>query len=249
MASTTETGHAKNVANFKSLTNAIANMGELYRPSAERLKLPPLIALHTACEAADSAVDPLRSAYNRIATDRQDFYLPLGSGLVTQLLAIFNVTEAKPNVKSFAKTTANKLRGKAKKTPTPPPAPGETKEDVKHSTSQRSFVMLADNFEAFIAILEAEPTYSPAEEELKVATLKARLAQMKALNNDTDLAYKALKNARIARNRLLYGTGTGLVDVALDVKEYVKGAFTTRSQFYKDIKGLQFKRIEKDPDA
>lgn len=31
MASTTETGHAKNVANFKTLTNSVAGLGDAKR--------------------------------------------------------------------------------------------------------------------------------------------------------------------------------------------------------------------------
>ncbi|MBI1227463.1 MAG: hypothetical protein GC192_19685 [Bacteroidetes bacterium] len=248
MASNSETGHAKNIANLLSLNNSVTGIGALYLPSADRLKLPALTAMHTACAAAHSAVEPLRVIYNRDASERQDYYAPLRGGLVTQLLAIFNGTEALPNVKKTAKTAADKLRGSTKKTTPPPPGPDEAPEDVKHSTSQRSFVMQADNFEDLIAILAAEPTYDPAENELKIATLQARLTQMKALNNTVDLAYKALREARITRNRALYGKN-GLVDTALDVKEYIKGAFTTKSPHYKGVSGLQFKRLAEDPDA
>ena len=36
---------------------------------------------------------------------------------------------------------------------------------------------------------------------------------------------------------------------ALAVKEYVKAAFGTKHQYYKDIKGLKFVRIAYDPNA
>lgn len=249
MASTSETGHAKNVSNFQILINSCTGFGAPYQPTRNALQLPALTAQHTACAAADAAVDPLRIAYNRIAAERKELFVPLSGGLVTQLLAMFSNTDALQQVKDFAKTLANKLRGRSKKTPAPPAAPGDTPEDVRHSTSQRSFAMLTDNFSAFIETLAAEPTYAPAELELRVATLQAMLAAMTSKNNEVDLAYQALRDARTARNSVLYAKDTGLVDVALDVKEYVKAAFGTKSPQFKAVKGLQFTRIASDPNA
>jgi hypothetical protein len=36
---------------------------------------------------------------------------------------------------------------------------------------------------------------------------------------------------------------TGLVDLALDTKTYLKGAFGTKSPHYLEVSGLEFKRM------
>ena len=45
MASTSEVGHAKNVANFQDLIEFVTGYGATYNPSKNSLKLPQLIAL------------------------------------------------------------------------------------------------------------------------------------------------------------------------------------------------------------
>lgn len=241
MASNSEAGHASNVANFQILVNNVTGIGERYKPSNPLLQVTALNPQLTACTAAHSAVkDPLAAKIDTVS-DRAALYKPL-SKLVTRLFAIFKVSGAKKQVKDNAKTIADKIRGMSKKQP---PVPGED----PYSTSQRSFVMQADNFETFISILSVEPTYAPAETELQVATLQAMLTDMRKLTNDVDLVQQVLKKVRIARNTAFYAAETGLVDVALTVKEYVKGAFGTNSPEYKAIKGLKFKRLEEDPNA
>jgi hypothetical protein len=53
----------------------------------------------------------------------------------------------------------------------------------------------------------------------------------------------ALNVARMARNTLLYTKNTGLVDVALGVKLYVKSAFGATSPEYKSISDIQFTKL------
>ena len=250
MASKSEVGNGVNVANFKILINSCTGYGPTYQPSEDRLKLEALNSLYTASAAAQAAVAAPDAAYTRTNSERGALYEPL-SKLTTRIIRMFKVTKALPNVKDNAKTIADKIRGmnrkRKPKTDTPPP-PGETPEDTSHSTSQRSFVMMAENLELLVGILAAEPTYSPAEEDLKVTTLQKLLTDMRTKNNDTDLAYQALRTVRTERDRLLYTEGTGLVDTALDVKLYVSAAFGTSSTQFKEIKGLKFTRIGKDPN-
>ena len=52
-----------------------------------------------------------------------------------------------------------------------------------------------------------------------------------------------LFKARARRNELLYKEMTGLVDLALDTKTYLKGAFGTKSPHYLEVSGLEFRRM------
>jgi hypothetical protein len=80
---------------------------------------------------------------------------------------------------------------------------------------------MIDHFAQLIATLTAEPKYIPNENELKVATLNTMLTDLRAKNTAVINATTALSNARIARDKALYAETTGMVDTALDVKQYV----------------------------
>jgi len=241
MASTSETGHAKNVANFETLINHCTGLGAVYQPSNDALKLTALNPQLLACKAANSAVKVPLVARTDASALRKKLYDELNK-LITQLLSMFLLTDALKQEKNLAKTYARKIKGSKNK---PPAVPGED----PHSTAQLSFVMRADNFETFIEMLDAEPTYDPAETLLQVASLRTRLTTMRSLNNAAGLAHQALRTVRIARNTALYANETGLVDTAMEIKKYLKAAFGTSHTNYKDISGLQFKKLEEDPNA
>ena len=56
MASTTETGHAKNVANFEDLVSFCTGYGTTYNPTQNNIKLPALNTLHANAQNALDAV-------------------------------------------------------------------------------------------------------------------------------------------------------------------------------------------------
>lgn len=52
----------------------------------------------------------------------------------------------------------------------------------------------------------------------------------------------AYSNARITRDTILYSDDTGLIDIASDVKKYVKAIFGASSPQFKQISGIKFKK-------
>ena len=80
----------------------------------------------------------------------------------------------------------------------------------------------------------------PNVEDLKVDSLKTLQADLKVKNNDVVVASIQLSNARIARNEILYKPLTGLIDVAFDLKVYIKSVFGATSPQYKQISKLKF---------
>ena len=105
-----------------------------------------------------------------------------------------------------------------------------------------SFDNRIENFDRFIMLLSSIPLYNPNEAELKVETLKALHNQLKEKNTEVILPIVQLSNSRIARNKILYSENTGLVDVALDSKTYIKSIFGATSPQYKQISKLRFIR-------
>ena len=64
MASTSETGHAKNVANFQNLIAFVTGYGATYNPSKSALKLPQLVALKADADTKLADVVAKNTAYN-----------------------------------------------------------------------------------------------------------------------------------------------------------------------------------------
>ena len=143
-----------------------------------------------------------------------------------------------------ALTLVRKLQGRratAKKTEDEKKAlAAEGKEVVEISSSQMSFDSRLDNFDKLIKLLSSIPAYAPNEADLKVEALTALYNDLKAKNMAVINAETPLSTARIARNEVLYKQNTGIVDITVDVKNYVKSVFGATSPQYKLISNLKF---------
>ena len=235
MASTTETGHAKNVAIFEDLISFCTGYGATYNPSKAALKLPALATQLTGANAALPAVKVAKTAYDNATNAREVSFKPLKS-LATKIVNGIAATEATAQTVDDIKSTNLKIQGKRAKAVEKPDAKALAAgaEPVKTaSTSQQSYDKLMDHFAQMIATLTAEAKYLPNENELKVATLNTMLTDLKAKNTAVINATTALSNARIARDKILYADTTGMLDTAQDVKQYVKSLFGASSPQYK----------------
>ncbi|WP_445749906.1 hypothetical protein [Polaribacter sp.] len=92
------------------------------------------------------------------------------------------------------------------------------------------------------AVLAAEPSYTPNEIELQVATVQAKITELIYKNTSVAAAYANVSNARIARNEILYNPTTGLVETSKDVKNYIKAIFGASSPQYGQVKGIAFRK-------
>jgi hypothetical protein len=248
MASTTETGHAKNVATFEDLISFCTGYGATYNPSKAALKLPALTTQNTGAIAALQAVKVAKTAYDNATNARELAFKPL-KPLATKIVNALAATEATAQTLDDVKTTNFKIQGRRAKAIEKPDAKALAAgaEPIKTaSTSQQSYDKMIDHFAQFIATLTAEAKYIPNENELKVATLNTMLADLRAKNTAVISATTTVSNVRIARDKALYAETTGMVDTAQDVKQYVKSLFGAKSPQYKQVSGLQFNRAKGD---
>ena len=246
MASTSETGHAKNVANLDELISFVGGYGAVYNPSKSAIKLLALQALSTAAKTAIGAVNSANPAYSNAVAAREVAFAPLGK-LTTRILNALKATDTTTQVDESAQTIVRKLQGRRatpKKSEDEVKAlTAEGKEVNEISTSQMSYDSRLDNFDKLIKLLTSVTLYAPNEAELKVAALTTLYNDLKAKNAAVIAATTPLSNARITRNDVMYKPNTGLVDVALDSKSYIKSAFGPTSPQYKQISKLEFKSI------
>jgi len=243
MASTTETGHAKNVANFEAVTISVTGFGATYNPSRDALKPRELQTLLTTAKTSLNVVNEAESAYSNAVSAREFAFKPL-SPLVTRVNNALKATDTTTQVDESAKTIVRKLQGaraSAKLTEEDKKAlAAEGKEVTQISASQMSYDSRLDNLDKFISLLSSIPQYMPNEKELTIISLSTYLDNLRTMNTDVLKSDNQLSNARISRNVILYKPLTGLVDIAADTKTYIKSIFGPSSPQFKQVSKLNF---------
>jgi hypothetical protein len=243
MASVSETGHAKNVANLQDLISFVTGYGATYNPTKNALKLPQLIALATASQTNLADVVTKNTIYNNKVNERVVAFSNLKS-LSTRLVNALQTTDATTEKIADAKGYNKKLQGiraKAVTTPPDPNAPAPT----TISTSQQSYDQQIQHLAGIISVLQSETSYAPNENDLKIATLTAKQTDLTAKNNAVATAYTNVSNSRISRDTTLYATTTGLFDIATEVKKYIKSVYGATSPQFAQIKGIEFTKKRK----
>ena len=247
MASTSETGHAKNVTNLESLITSIIALGTTYNPSRDSIKLTALQTLLNVSKESLNTVNIAQAAYSNAVAARKVAFEPCGK-LITRVMNSLKASGTSTQVVQSARTIVRKLQGRrasAKITEEEKKAlEAEGKEVNQISASQMSFDNRIENFDKLIMLLSSVPLYNPNEEELKIETLKALYSQLKEKNTEVILPIVQLSNSRIARNKILYKENTGIVDIAVDSKTYIKSVFGATSPQYKQVSRLYFKNRE-----
>ncbi len=247
MASTSETGHSKNVANMDQLVSFTLGYGPAYNPSKNSLKTESLVDLSKNAKNAIIEVALAFPIYGNAVADRELSFKPLGI-LATRLLNAIKATDTSSQVVENAKTLIRKIQGRRA---TPKKTPDQKKaleakgiQVVEISASQMSFDGRLESFDKLIKLLNTLPTYTPNEPELKIDALLMLYANLKGKNEAVVNAIPPLSNARLMRNNILYNEKTGLVDTAMDAKAYIKSLFGAVSSQYRQVSGLAFKTLK-----
>ncbi len=242
MASTSEMGHAKNVANFNKLILSFTSYGTRYNPSKAALSLSALGIVAQNAQGALEAVNTALADQKKAAADLKVSFQPLDK-LVTRLVNGVKATDTSPETDKQVADLARKIHGaraSAKKTDDEKKALAASGKEVKEiSSSQMSYDSRLENFDKLIKLLQGIPQYTPNEPELTTASLVTLYTDLKSKNTTYVAAGIALAKARSERNLVLYKDGTGMLDLASDAKTYVKSAFGTSSPEFKQVSKIQ----------
>ena len=242
MATFSEIGHAKNIANFQDLIAFVESYGSIYNPSKNALKLPQLNALVTMSQTHLEEVITKNTIYNNAVNERIIEFANL-KGLSTRIINALETTDATKEKVNNAKTFNRKLQGKRASQTTTAADPNAPAPNTI-SASQQSYDQQIQHLTGLIAVLQTEASYTPNETDLTIASLSAKQANLNAKNNAVSVAYANVSNSRITRNNTLYNNETSLVQTATEVKKYIKSIFGATSQEYAQVKGIQFKKIK-----
>ena len=236
MASTSETGHAKNVANLQKLIEQVTVFAN-YNPPVANLEIANLQTLYTNSLTKLNEVEDKRNANKNAIHLRQVAYenLKPTSTKIVNLLDILGITKG---TLDQAKSLNKLIQGGQKKTATTPEEGKEPENTV--STSRQSYTQQADNFGILLQLLATIPTYTPNEDELKLTSLTPYQASLMTATQSVDQSEAELNNKLIERNQLLYADGTGLYSIVQNVKKYVKSLYGATSPEYSNVSKIKF---------
>ena len=234
--SRSETGHARNVANLETMISFCTAYGTTYNPSKQTLKIPSLNTLLTSSRESIGQVTNTKNTLDLVINERQIKYAPLKS-TSTRIISALTVSDASAETVADAKSINMKIQGRRSSA-----KPAESIEKKVISTSQQSYDSLLDNFLKLVDLVASEPNYSPNETELQVQTIKTYSQELQTANTAVINANTVYSNAKIARDNTLYKDDTGMVDIALDAKTYVKSVFGSTSPQYKQISKINFRK-------
>ena len=236
MASNSETGHARNVANLQKLTEQVT-VYSLYNPPVDNLKVANLQTLYATASAKLNEVEDKRNANKNAITLRQSAFENLKS-TCTRIINQLDILGLSQGTIDQAKSLNRTIQGGQKKATTPPE---EGKEATKTaSTSRQSYTQQAENFGILLQLLATIPAYNPNEDDLKLANLNTYKETLMSATQSVDQTEAELNTKLIERDQILYADGTGLYTIVQNVKKYVKSLYGATSPEYANVSNIEF---------
>jgi hypothetical protein len=244
MKSISETGHAKNLANFNEMMSFVSAYDTDYKPAKATIGLAGLQKLSDDARNALADLNEQYSVYRNAAIARDLAFKPF-SDLITRVMNALRASDTPIEADESVRMLIRKIRGtrvSAKLTDEEKQIlAAEGKETREISSSQTSIDNRLENFHRLIKLLSGFPLYGPNEPDLTVEGLSNLYSDLMSKNAAAVAANVAVSNARIVRNTIFYKADTGLVDIALAVKAYVKSRFGASGPQYKQISKLGFR--------
>lgn len=229
-------GHAKNVANLQKITQQVTTYS-LYNPPVENISLASLQALYTAANEKLIEVGDKRNTNKNAIIARQLAFEKLKS-TCTSIMNLLEILGLPQGTLDQARSLKRAVQGSSKKTTT---TPEEGKEAPKSSsTSRQSFTQQAENFGLLVQLLATLPGYTPNEEDIKLSNLTIYHSSLKSATEVVDQTEAELNTKMIERDKILYAEETGLYNIVMNVKKYVKSLYGATSQEYINVSTIEF---------
>lgn len=231
--SKSEVGHVKNVANFQTLTTFCQSYGGAYQPIKDALKIENALSLFVSSQNALNKVINKKTTNDNAIELRRVGFADLRP-FSTRLVNSFAVSGVDKLIVDNLKSVNRKLQGSQTKK-------SDESKEKSISNSQQSFDRLMDHFAKMIEIVQ-QNNFTTNEPEFKIEALIQRLEKLKTLNTNVINTYTEYANAMIDRDILLYNPLTGLVQIAKEIKQYIKSVFGASSPQFLQISGLVIRK-------
>lgn len=239
MASVSETGHNKNVANFASAIQVLFEMGSLYNPTNPNLLLANLNPVKINLGGTITFLNNKKPIYKNAVANREILIAELPSRL-TMSLNYAKSTNISQTDKENLSSQVKKMRGDKKAKVVNP----ETAEGDSISTSQMSYDSRIANFDTYISQLSSLTEYNPNETVIQIADFQNYHQKLTNSSTLVNSAGNELITGRKNRNDILYNDQINVIQLMRDIKAYLKSLGSTAEPYYKAIVKLQFKDIK-----
>jgi hypothetical protein len=238
MASTSEVGNNKNVANFTTLAQILEEMGALYNPSNTNITLVKFQPIKITLSSAMGSINEKKPTYTNAVADRE---LKMNDQIkrTSRVLNAFKSLNVGEKDKQNAAALVKKIRGDNK----PKKVNPATADAATISSSQASFDNRIANLDILIAFISSHPEYNPNEEDITIAELISYNEELKMLTQTVNAAGHSLITARKQRNDILYHGPNNIIDMVREVKAYLKSLGDAGKPYYKAVVRLQFKEV------
>ena len=167
MASTSETEHSKNVANFGTAIQVLQEMGSLYNPTNPNLIIANLNPIKTDLGGTITFLNNKKPVYKNAVANREILIAQLPSRLTMSLNFAKSINISQTDKENLA-SQVKKMRGDKKAKVVNP----DTAEGDSISTSQMSYDSRIANFDTYIGQLSSLAEYVPNETVIQVADLQ-----------------------------------------------------------------------------
>lgn len=239
MASSSEVGHNKNVANLTSGIQILQEMGTLYNPTNSNIFLSNLNPIKTTLNGTITILNEKKPIYKNAVANREILISQL-SKRITKSLNFFKSLNVSTTDKENVASQVKKIRGdKASKKINP-----DTSESESISTSQMSYDSRIANLDTFINQISSHPEYAPNEIDIQIPSLQSYHQDLTASSNLVNSAGNALITARKGRNDVLYYNEDNVIKLMQEVKSYLKSLGDEGLPYYKAFVKLKFKDIK-----
>jgi len=118
--------------------------------------------------------------------------------------------------------------------------------DPKHiSNSHQSYNEIINRFFELLQLYISNTEYAPNENAIKITELQTLYTDTETLNTSVNGVVAHAINLRHKRDHALYDIDTGIIDVALACKKYVRSLFGSRSDEARSVTEIVFTRFKK----
>lgn len=238
MASSSEVGHNKNVANFNTLAQILEEMGQLYNPSNANITLISLAPIQSNLAITVSNLNEKKPLYTNAVAEREISMTEMKKK-TSRILNSFKSINVSEKDKKNATALVKKIRGdrKSKKINL------DNADATTISTAQLSYDSRIANIDALISFVSSHPEYTPNEADVKVPALQTDNQELRILTYTVNATISSLITARKDRNDILYHNVGNVIDLAKEIKSYLKSLGDAGKPYYKAAVRLKFKEV------
>lgn len=239
MASTSETGNAKQLAGFEDFITQLLALGALYNPPKSELSISKLQEKLNEAKSAMRDISISTPPFSA-AVDRQVLAFKFLNNKITRSLNYYKVCINNPMEIETAKSLADKIRGFQKKKKV---FDGVDKPATRSiSQSRMSYDTRIENLKQYIDVLASSNVYVNPGNDIDLDDLRAILSDMEDTNRTVAITKIPLDVVRKNRDVIFYAPVEGIADLVLSVKSYLKATLKKNNPFYNSLMGFIFKK-------